>query len=296
LTFRENPEMKGIKYIQRVSLLITIMVFSCTLHAQNSVLNEQLSTYYFEHDETPQLKSFNRLDQLVNQLERKRRKQENDVQFLKSLFYRTHHKILRKYSKLASMNEMIEKGSYGCLTGTILYALLLDHFQFNYEVIELPNHVFLKVKLNDQNVFFESTLANEGFITNQDHIALNEANVSTKNTNWLQVISEKTEGMNHNEPFKIIGLRELSALQHFNESVLLYKNKSYVESITHAIEAYYLYPTEKNEMLMQLVLNKILTDQHLQGKEKEALVEQYKTIRSSVQQQSFHAALTPASK
>ena len=83
------------------------------------------------------------------------------VEFLRTIFYKTHNKLLLNYDKLASLDQTIEKGTYGCLTGTMLYALILDHFKIAYEIIELPNHVFLQIRavLDNEEVFFAQLMS-----------------------------------------------------------------------------------------------------------------------------------------
>lgn len=250
------------------------------LYGQESSINERLSQFYFEHNEAPRTNDFDRIEKLVLQLEKKRSRNTDDLSFLKTLFYKTHSKILKDYSSMASVNETIEDGTYGCLTGTLIYALLLDHFDFEYDIVELPNHVFLKVKLANEEVFFESTLAHEGFIRNGDFFKFQQS-PTPQNVNWLQVISEPSNGLIKNNPFNIISLKELSALHHFNESVKLYKNKAFQESILHAVEAYHLYPTEKNEMLMRLVLNRILANHDLDKGFKKDLVARFEKLQAS---------------
>lgn len=251
------------------------------LFGQSSTIKHQLATFYFEHNQRPTATDFRSIEKLIFRLEKKRAKRSDNIRFLKTLFYKTHSKILKEYNNMASMNETLEDGTYGCLTGTIVYALLLDHFDYDYDIVELPNHVFLKVKLDNEDVFFESTLANEGFIRNNDFFKFQQATPSNRNVNWLQVISEASNGNIGNKPFNIIGLQELSALQHFNESVKLYKKNAFQESVMHAVEAYHLYPTEKNEMLMRLVLNRILANHDLDRDFKRDLVARFEKLQAS---------------
>ena len=288
-----KPSMSVRKYMSSLIFMMTLTGSIPALYGQSSSIHEDFLSFYFDHDSTPATEAFQKIDKLILQLEKKERSEQNDLRFLRTIFYKTHRKILRSYSPMASMDETIENGTYGCLTGTVVYALLLSHFNFNYEIVELPNHVFLKVKLADQNVYFESTLANDGFITNENHFKFKRTSSSNHNTNWLQVISEKTQMVEQAKPFKIIDLKELRGLQHFNEAVKLYKVKAYQESISHAIIAFYQYPTEKNEMLTRFVLNRILTDHKLDDLEKRALVNNFETQLSFNRHKVFQAKLTP---
>ena len=219
--------------------------------------HDPISSYFITQDliKSSQMSVYS---DLIEQLERKQSKQKNQLKFLRTIFYKTHNKLLLNYDKLASLDQTIEKGTYGCLTGTMLYALILDHFKIAYEIIELPNHVFLQIKLDDKIVLFESTMPIDGFIIADHKI---EERINTKmipSEIPLTTIGQKNHANWMNEPYiKKISLKELNALQYFNESIKKYLEKQYMQSIDHSVEAYSMYPNARNKMLMQLILNKI---------------------------------------
>lgn len=197
-----------------------------------------------------------KFDKLMKKLERKRSYQKNDITFLKTVFFKTHQRLLLEYNNLASLGETLEKGSYGCLSGTMIYALILEHFQFDYDILELPNHVFIQVRSDDEVVYFESTLPLEGFISDQNEIMTSSLN--TEVGGELEVVANASiTPWAKDQVINKIGLQELSALQHFNESIKMFNAESFELSIYHAVEAYSLYPSKRNLMLMQLILNKV---------------------------------------
>lgn len=286
--------MRVILYVIFGTVFLTLFMSNKTSYAQTAEVSTTLVEYYFEHDLRPTEKDIKKVDRLVARLEKIHLKKKSDLSFLKALFYKTHGRLLKRYDRLASMNETIESGDYGCLSGTIIYALLLEHFNYDYEIIELPNHVFLKVNLDDQSIYLESTLPANGFITNQHNILSAHPN-DLKSTNWLQVISQQPGEIDQFASFKIIGLTELKALQNFNESVRLYQLKDYRESILHAIQAYDQYATEKNQILMQLVVNKVMINRELEKIEKKQLMDIYQAyiIKHAL---NMNAGITPSAK
>ena len=295
----QRQEMKGIKTWKLLLIATVAMILHAPLYSQsNKQLKSNITQFLFDHDNQISNKDYNRFDRLVSKLERKRERGNEDITFLRSLFYKTHHRMLFKYNSLASVDETISSGSYGCLSGTVLYALLLEYFDFNFEIIELPNHVFIKVNLEDQVVYLESTLPKEGFITSESKILMTNGDEMTTNVNWFQTIasSQAPRQIHESTPYKTIGLQELLALQHFNESVKMYNEKSYIESINHAVEAFFKYPTEKNRMLMQLVINKIRNHQNLKSDEKNQLLEVYKEQLSMLDPGKVYAQFTPTSE
>lgn len=231
------------------------------------------------HSNNSENNRFESLDKLLYKLEKVRDRRSSDMAFLKSVFYKTHQRMLVKYDRLACMDETLTSGNYGCLTGTLLYSVILDHFGFEHQIMELPNHVYLQVSVGEKVVIFESTQPKEGFIT--EGYEVNER-LEQYLTDARKSILHRTigEGLEDGEKLptalsKPIGLQELAALQYFNESVKNYKNSSFGEAADHAMKAYELYPNRKNEMLMQLVINKILNQEKLKEELKNSYLNKY---------------------
>ena len=201
-----------------------------------------------------------------------------EEEFLRELFYYVHSKKLKSYNKYAVMRETLENGTYGCLTGTALYANLLSAFNYGYEIVKLPKHVFIQVNTKKGYYIVESTLPREGFRKLDSSILPclepNEQNIRKSLSlevvgNWYGA-TEVTD-----QPFELIGLKELAGLQHFNEAVNLYSQNNFEDAIDRATEAYKLYPTKRNHELMQLIVNKILRHDVLTGELRSQILNQY---------------------
>ncbi len=220
----------------------------------------------------------NKVDKLIAKLEKAKTRRKSDYSFLRALFYKTHNSILKDYDRLASMGETLEKGSFGCVTGTAIYALLLEHFGYEYKVIELPNHVFIHLELDNASYIFESTLAFDGFRRS------NEALDKILKQRWInnrRITSLETVGGWYDE-FKVlpgnytkISITELAGLQYFNESVIKYLEKDYPYALELAMKGYELYESERHEKLMQLIIHKILKNKELKVQTKEGFVNRY---------------------
>lgn len=222
-----------------------------------------------------------KFDQIIEKLERIRIRKTNDVLFLRSIFYRVHKNSLIGYSRIATMDETLKSGAFGCLTGTALYALILEHFGYKYDIIELTNHVYIQVKVDDRLMVIESTLPEEGLMklsreltANMEHDALDPRNKGTLTTVGVGNVWDWNLVNGYNK----ITLEELSGLQYFNESVRLYTEKNYIEAMEMINEAYSRYPSNRNEKLMQLVINKILKYDLIKKEVKNKYLTQYVTL------------------
>jgi len=202
-----------------------------------------------------------KFENLVKKLERVQNRRNSDYAFLKAIFYKTHSDLLVDYDRLATMDQTLSNGQFGCLTGTAIYAMVLQHFGYDYRIIELPNHVFIHLTLDNKSYVFESTLPFGGFMKTSVEMEqllkqpwLNNRRISQLTTvgNWFEDFKELP-----NE-YTTINLQQLAGLQYFNESAKYYLSKDYVNAMEMVLKAYELYPSERSVKLMQLVINKIL--------------------------------------
>jgi hypothetical protein len=99
---------------------------------------------------------------LINTARLKRDKFRNDEDFIEHVFYRAHRKILKKYTLFSSFNDLVEKGEYDCVSGTILYSLIFTELGLQHQIIEFPTHTF--IFFPDRNILIESTNELHGFI------------------------------------------------------------------------------------------------------------------------------------
>ncbi|OEK07451.1 hypothetical protein [Roseivirga misakiensis] len=236
-------------------------------------------------DETQEkgLKSVNDFevyDDLIRKLEVIRGRKRSEKAFLRSIFYRVHKKLLINYSKQATMSETMATGNFGCLTGTAIYALVLSHFNYDYEIIELPNHVFIKMKLNGQDLIVESTDPESGLKSISKELAqsMEQIGFDPRKLPMLTTVGEgSVDEWDLFEGHVKINLQELAGLQYFNESVRYYIQEEYVKSMEMISAAYERYPSKRNEKLMQLVINKILKYDQIKEELKNKYLKQYIT-------------------
>lgn len=275
----------------RGSIVILLLFFSCFSHdglgqLHDATIEEPInnSIDLFLIPQKTVSVSQNKLsfsqtfDGIVSKLERIRKKKKSDIKFLRSIFYRVHTNSLIKYKEQATMDETLRNGRFGCLTGTALYALILEHFGYDYEIIELPNHVFLKVNTENKSIILESTLPNDGFITFSKELnrVMEQEGFDPRNIRTLSTVGDDSvDEWNLVEGHNKITIKQLAGLQYFNESVRFYVQKDYLKSMDMIKEAYRLYPSKRNERLMQLVINKILKYGEIKEEIKNKYLQQY---------------------
>lgn len=219
-----------------------------------------------------------KIEKLVNRLEKVQKRRNSDQAFLRAIFYKTHNNLLRDYSRLASFEETLADGNFGCVSGTAIYGILLDHFGYDYQIIELPNHVFIHLSLDNESYIFESTLAYNGFRKSDENLEniLKQRWINHRNITRLETVGNWFEDFQlEGQPYTTIDLKELAGLQYFNEAAIQYTQKNYKIALELAMEGYQLYDSQRIEKLMQLIINKILRYEQLKQSAKEKYLDQY---------------------
>lgn len=265
-------------------MIIIVGFLHFNLYAQTPIQNHSLQETLtkadlFLADAQPEqrIEVHQSLTQLIDNLESIRNKETNDDAFLRKVFLKTNRKNLRRYNLYSDFSETLLNGNYGCLSGTILYSLLLSHFDFDFTAIELSDHVYLLVEKDKSKFIFESTLGSRGFIANKKDIdkALNGySERSLVNQSMAAVASikssEQTSFINNR-----IGLKELAGLQYYNKAFESFKNSELITALKYTEESHDLYPSVRIKQLMQLIVNQILYSEGLTQEVKQNALNNY---------------------
>jgi hypothetical protein len=175
----------------------------------------------------------------------------NEKEFLSQLFSKTHRKFLKSYTDYVSFGETLRKGTYNCLTGTALYALLLDQLGVEYRIIETNYHIFLLAGSGDERALIEATDPLNGFITGSARIA---ERISEYRKNEVERSGPSKQYYRYStELFNDVNLDELLGLLHYNLSVVAYNRRDLPEAIDQLSEAMPLYRSPRIDEFARLV-------------------------------------------
>ncbi|MCS6832580.1 MAG: hypothetical protein NZ521_03315 [Flammeovirgaceae bacterium] len=141
-------------------------------------------------------------------------------------------KFFRQYEEFSTLADLLEQGKYDCLSATMLYAFVFDSLKYDYQVYELPHHVYLIVRLSSgEEWLIEPTEPFKGFYTHSPTIA------KLKNNYLL------------NQP---IGFVQLIGLQYYNRAVQYFNRKDYKTALRELMKANKLYHCERHEEMIAL--------------------------------------------
>ncbi|MCH6200139.1 hypothetical protein MMU07_11135 [Aquiflexum sp. LQ15W] len=203
-------------------------------------------------------------NQVVSDLDRIPKRKRKSIKIPPGIFFLVQQKLLKEYQKNANFSKTIDQGIYDCVTGTAVYALLLNRFDISYQIIETKEHVFIQGIFKKTPFIIESTFADEGMVLGEQETRgfLNSFIIqSSKSANLKPVEVGSFFSKNEsNTLFEKIGLRELAGLQYYNDAVKKFDEQKYKAAYVQLLKAEYLYPSEriidfkgKMEMLLGVV-------------------------------------------
>jgi tetratricopeptide (TPR) repeat protein len=184
------------------------------------------------------------LNLFYKKLEEKKIRAKSTKKATKIIFKMAHKALLKNYETFAQVNQIFDDGTYNCLTATILFSLIFDHFDIDYQVKELPTHVYIIVEPNGINLTMETTDSSNGLYKVDKHTMINDLE-------QLQIIS-KQESRSHtvDELYKkysvgeeqIISYKELAADLYYNTAIINYEAGKY--EVAHRLidKGLFLYP------------------------------------------------------
>ena len=200
-------------------------------------------------------------EDLVVRLEEKREKTKSDEAFLRYVFYSVHRKYLGEYKQYVALGEIFDKRrQYDCVTGTALYALVLDYFGFRYEIRETDYHVYLMAYADGQKFLIESTDALYGITKDPKEIEARHRVILDDAGRVNAQIAMQGLGSKHSKSVaptavidKAVTLEQLAGLHYYNLALDQLNAQNYSESFKLVSKAYQIYPSERIKQTASLV-------------------------------------------
>jgi hypothetical protein len=174
---------------------------------------------------------------LIAHFEKKKKSLRTEHDFVRHIFVKTHAQILKRYKDEAKFQQLFIDGTYNCLTGTILYSLILNHFNIRHEVIETNYHIFLIVQTNQGEVLIEVTDPLDGFVNSKKEIE-ERIEAFKNNVNTADVSGAYEFSFNL---YNSVSQRELLGLLYYNLAVESFNKQQVDKSVVLLAKASELY-------------------------------------------------------
>jgi len=212
----------------------------------------------------------------AEKLEGKKLSFERNKDFLEYLFTKTHQRFLKHYTDYTSFGEMLSQGTYNCLTGTALYALLLDQVGIGYQIIETNYHIFLLAHTDEGSILFETTDPTNGFVSDSAEI---EKRITHYRQNSIQKVkSNKTYYRYNFDLYNDVNLDQMLGLLHYNLSIVAYNQQELPTAIDHLSKAMELYQSPRIEEFSRIILLSVI-ESNLDASVKEKCLDNLQSIR-----------------
>lgn len=218
--------------------------------------NSDLINFEFE----PMKDEIRRLKTLSKSFEHKSPKSR-----MKKIFSAIHDEQLKKYELQCQFSDLFTSGTYNCLTASFLYGYVFDETGIPYEIMELPNHIYILAYPETERIKVETTNPEQGLMLADDR----QKSQFVKYLKATKIISEEEFKNNSTDQLfdeyylteTRINLRELVALQYYNLSIKDIEKENLDAAYQKLEKALTLYNTPRIEYMMYELIVSLVNKQ-----------------------------------
>ncbi|MHA7131913.1 hypothetical protein [Algoriphagus namhaensis] len=247
-----------IAFLSIVTLAQGLAQDEVSLAVKDSFTND-LEQHYWEEGKNEPLLLFKAVDaqplssqtwnDLVEELKKKKSKTRKDYNFLRSLFQKTHKHLLKNYEQHSTFNDMLVSGNFDCVSGSAALGLLLEKFDYDFDIIETDYHVFIMVHLEGKDIILESTLPIGGLIAKTSEVQRYLDSYKPKENATLGSISTRIGNIDaeltENSIFRKVNLTQLAGLLYYNDAIRDFNSQRYQTAVQQLEKAYALYHSDR---------------------------------------------------
>jgi hypothetical protein len=214
---------------------------------------------------------FEKFERHLEKLKERESHFDSDHAFLKYIFVKTHQRFLKNFNATSRFDQLFKNGgSYNCLTATALLALTLEHFAFDYEIIETNYHIFLTVNVDGKKVLIETTDLASGFV--DDEASIKERMARYRSHGVKSSDGSKTYFKFTSEVYRGVNLSELLGLLNYNLAVEAYNQGQIASSIDFLKASSSLYHSDRVKEFYELLSLTIREAKLTMSEKKELLI------------------------
>jgi len=212
----------------------------------------------------------------ISKLQAKRTKLSSDEVFLRYMFREAHKTFLSRYKAYSQFPEIFDAGNYDCLSATSFFSIVLEHFGFQYKIMETNYHIFLLVDTGEMQILLESTDQTNGFVS--DKKIINER-LKRYGENKLLIATSANEYFYQYQQdlYQQVAPQQLAGLLFFNQAISAFNNKEIVESALKLKAATHIYNSPRIAEFAIILVSEI-ADCDLSDDEKKNLIKPFASI------------------
>lgn len=184
-----------------------------------------------------------------------RRNQEKKI---RNIYKTIHSEYFRKYESSCYFNEIFEKGTYNCVTASVLFGLTFEVLKIPFEIRLSENHAYVVAYPQTLSVMVETTNPTEGFTSYDQGFKigyvkyLRDSKIISDNEYATSSVNELFN--QHYFKEESINLKSLAGVQYFNLGVGFLNKRDYRNAFKQFEKAWILFPSER---VVYVLLNSI---------------------------------------
>jgi hypothetical protein len=178
----------------------------------------------------------------------------SETKKIRKIYQKISTTFFQQYKGFSSLADLIEKGEFDCLSATMLYSYVLDSLGYQCQAIELPNHVYLSVRLtNGKEWLIEPTLPQNGLHTTPTQVESLKKHYQNEVIRFQALVeNEFLKSKFRNSIHNPIGLNQLVGLQFYNRAIQYFNQQNYKAALKELMKANQLYNCERHEVMIEL--------------------------------------------
>lgn len=206
------------------------------------------------------------IEKLEQELASKGVSRRSEKAKIKTIYKTVHSALLTQYNEEIYFSDIFTSGRYNCVTASALYAAILERFDIDYVIKEMPTHVYLIADPENTQIMIESTNPTQGVIVYDakyrkqyvEYLVSNKL-ISTYDVSHGTV--DEVFEKHHNEDTNI-DLVQLAGLQYYNKGVFAYNSGFYQTASVNFEKARMLYPSNTINYMLNASLTNMLHSQY----------------------------------
>jgi tetratricopeptide (TPR) repeat protein len=203
-------------------------------------------------DSAVTVRYFEKLNSFYASLDPKIVGAKSPKQKAKVIFKEVHDYFLKQYEEHTSFNNIFDNGRYNCVTGSMLYSIVLQKYGIPYDIKEKPTHVYVVAYPASDNILFETTNPKGFYVPNEkEKREYVDALVTVKFTT-IEHVRQVGYANAFNEFYynsDNISEVQLAALQYLNYALKAYQTDQPEDAITNILKTNLLFPSPKHQYL-----------------------------------------------
>jgi hypothetical protein len=204
------------------------------------------------------------IDLLIAESDSKVKDEKDIYKKVKFIFEKVHTKLFKKYDINSHFDKIFSDGIYNCVTGSMLYGFIFDHYGIPYKIMEKPQHVYLIADPDNKRILVESTDPTSGYFLPSEKYKKEFVDylVKSKTVSKDELNNQGYDSIFNKNTYadEKINFQQLVALQYYNSTLEFVNKKDYQSSLNQIQKAYVLYPCEKIKYVLTLCYPLLLTD------------------------------------